>query len=62
MEVVDGFGDRTKNIQSVTNKLFLKVFPVGFRGIEDVRAEGAEATEGTRQSTLSSVDSRADLA
>ena len=61
MEVVDGFRDRTKNVESVTNELFLELFPVGFRGIEEGGTEVTQVTEGSGESTLSSSDGRSDL-
>ena len=47
MEVVDGFRERAKNVESVTNELLLELFPVGFRGIEDAASEVTQVAEGS---------------
>lgn len=60
MEVVDGFWEWTKSIQTMTDQLILKWFPVWFGGVKKVLTEWSQASEGTSQSTLSSGNSACD--
>ena len=61
MEVVDGFGERAKNVEAMTNELLLELFPVGFRGIQKGGTEVGQVAEGTSQGTLSGSDGGSDL-
>jgi hypothetical protein len=62
VKVVDGFRERVKGVEAVTNELLLELFQVGLRGIEDTRANGCQVADGTSEGSLGTANKARNLA
>jgi len=61
MKVVDGFRERAKSVEAMTNKLFLELLEVGLSRVDDFSSNSLQVSEDTTKGTLGLRNNARDL-
>jgi len=56
MKVVDGFRERAKSVEAVTNKLFCELLEVGLASIDDTSSNSLQVAENLGKLLLNSAN------